>query len=59
MKIIKGALTMIKARRRIACNIYKLSGNTGVGDVAWVESNNDATKIWHMRLGYLNEREMM
>jgi hypothetical protein len=34
-------------------------GNTIIGDVALVESHNDATKLWHLRLGHLSERGMM
>jgi transposase InsO family protein len=58
LKVSKGALTVMRAKRT-AGNIYKLLGNTVVGDVASVESDNDATKLWHLRLGHLSERGMM
>ncbi|CAJ2662759.1 unnamed protein product [Trifolium pratense] len=58
LKVSKGALTVMRAKRT-AGNIYKLLGHTVVGDVASVESDNDATKLWHLRLGHLSERGMM
>ena len=40
-------------------NIYKLLGNTIVGGVTVVESDNDnCTRLWHMRLDHLSERGM-
>ena len=39
-------------------NIYKLLGSIVVGGVHSVESHDDKTKLWHMRLGHLSERGM-
>ncbi|WCJ18000.1 Transposon Ty1-LR1 Gag-Pol polyprotein [Euphorbia peplus] len=47
---MKGKLT--------AGNIYKLLGSTVVGGVQSVESDEDNTKLWHMRLAHLSESGM-
>src|ERR1044072_5703622 len=55
LKVSKGAMTMMKARRTPG-NIYNLLGCTIVGDIASVESAAEATRLWHMRLGHLSEK---
>ncbi|KAL0440731.1 UNVERIFIED_CONTAM: Retrovirus-related Pol polyprotein from transposon TNT 1-94 [Sesamum radiatum] len=54
-RIVMGALTMMKGKIT-AGNIYKLLGNTVVSGVHSVDSCDDNTKLWHMRLGHLSER---
>ncbi|KAL0332845.1 UNVERIFIED_CONTAM: Retrovirus-related Pol polyprotein from transposon TNT 1-94 [Sesamum calycinum] len=54
IRIVKGALTIMKGKIT-AGNIYKLLGNTVVGGVHSVDSCDDNTKLWHMRLGHLSE----
>lgn len=49
MKVSKGVL-FVTRERRTEGNIYKLLGNIVVGDVASVEFDKDATKLWHTRL---------
>lgn len=58
MKDSKGVLIVMR-EKRTASNIYKILGSTVVGDVASVEFDNGATKLWHTRLVHLNERGMM
>lgn len=58
MRIYKGAMNVIKTRRT-ACNIYKLLWGKIMGDVAYVGTNNDKTKLWHIHFSHLNERGMM
>ncbi|XP_050898029.1 uncharacterized mitochondrial protein AtMg00300-like [Lathyrus oleraceus] len=58
MRVIKGAMTVMTTRRTAGI-IYKLLGGTVIGDVAFVKTDNDATKWWHMRLGHLSELRMM
>ena len=58
IRIIKGALTVMKGKIT-ARNIYKLLGSTVVGGVHSVESYDDNTKLWHMRLGHLSECGMI
>ena len=57
IRIVRGALTVMKGKIT-AGNIYKLLGSTVVGGVHSVESYDDNTKLWHMRLGHLSERGM-
>lgn len=57
MKVGNGALTMMKVDRTTS-NIYKLFGSTFIGDVASIESDIDATKLYHMCLCHLSERDM-
>uniref|UniRef100_A0A2N9FN54 Integrase catalytic domain-containing protein n=1 Tax=Fagus sylvatica TaxID=28930 RepID=A0A2N9FN54_FAGSY len=45
--------------QKISSNVYKLLGNTILGGVAAVvESEDDDTLLWHMRLGHMSERGM-
>ena len=60
MKIIKGALMVMKGQK--VSMLYRLIGNTVVGRVAvttLVESRNNETKLWHMRLGHIGKRGML
>ncbi|KAL0284885.1 UNVERIFIED_CONTAM: Retrovirus-related Pol polyprotein from transposon TNT 1-94 [Sesamum calycinum] len=57
IRIVKGALTVMKGKIT-AGNIYKLLGNTVLGGVHSVDSCDDNTKLWHMRLGHLSEHGM-
>ncbi|KAE8658140.1 Retrovirus-related Pol polyprotein from transposon TNT 1-94 [Hibiscus syriacus] len=57
IRIVKGALTMMKGKMT-AGNIYRLLGSTVAGGVHSVESCDDTTKLWHMRLAHLSERGM-
>ncbi|KAL4341068.1 hypothetical protein GQ457_08G007840 [Hibiscus cannabinus] len=56
--IVKGALVVMKGKIT-AGNIYKLLGSTVVGGANSVESCDDDTKLWHMRLGHLSESGMV
>ncbi|KAE8705298.1 Mitogen-activated protein kinase kinase kinase YODA [Hibiscus syriacus] len=58
IRIVKGALTVMKGKMT-AGNIYRLLGSTIEGGVHSVESCDDTTKLWHMRLAHLSERGMI
>ncbi|KAL4362615.1 hypothetical protein GQ457_04G008090 [Hibiscus cannabinus] len=58
IRIVKGALVVMKGKIT-AGNIYKLLGSTVVGGANFVESCDDDTKLWHMRLGHLSESGMV
>jgi hypothetical protein len=58
MKVSKGAM-IVMTGQKISSNVYKLLGNTILGGVAAVvESEDDDTLLWHMRLGHISERGM-
>ncbi|KAK4385200.1 Retrovirus-related Pol polyprotein from transposon TNT 1-94 [Sesamum angolense] len=57
IRIVKGALTVMKGKIT-AGNIYKLLGSIVVGGVHSIDSCDDNTKLWHMRLGHLSELGM-
>ncbi|KAE8714902.1 hypothetical protein F3Y22_tig00110187pilonHSYRG00229 [Hibiscus syriacus] len=57
IRIVKGVLTVMKGNMT-AGNIYRLLGSTVAGRVHSVESCDDTTKLWHMRLARLSERGM-
>ncbi|KAE8708925.1 Serine/threonine-protein kinase HT1 [Hibiscus syriacus] len=57
IRIVKGVLTVMKGNMT-AGNIYRLLGSTVAGGVHSVESCDDTTKLWHMRLAHLSERGM-
>ncbi|KAL4360887.1 hypothetical protein GQ457_04G022640 [Hibiscus cannabinus] len=58
IRIVKGALIVMKGKITTG-NIYKLLGSTVVGGANSVESCDDDTKLWHMRLGHLSESGMV
>ncbi|KAL4282749.1 hypothetical protein GQ457_16G016450 [Hibiscus cannabinus] len=58
IRIVKGALVVMKGKITVG-NIYKLLGSTVVGGANSVESCDDDTKLWHMRLGHLSESGMV
>ncbi|KAL4385189.1 hypothetical protein GQ457_15G016970 [Hibiscus cannabinus] len=58
IRIVKGALVVMKGKIT-AGNIYKLLGSTIVGGANSVESCDDDSKLWHMRLGHLSESGMV
>jgi transposase InsO family protein len=58
MKVSKGAM-IVMTGQKISSSVYKLLGNTILGGVAAVvESEDDDTLLWHMRLGHISERGM-
>ncbi|GMJ01306.1 hypothetical protein HRI_003799800 [Hibiscus trionum] len=58
IRIVKGALTVMKGKITVG-NIYKLLRSAVVCGTHSVESDDDNTKLWHMRLGHLSERGMV
>ncbi|KAG8492267.1 hypothetical protein CXB51_009957 [Gossypium anomalum] len=60
LKISKGSLIVMKGQRKIA-KLYVLQGSTIIGDTAVTSSslsNDDITKLWHIRLGHMSENGM-
>ena len=60
IKISKGSLVVMKGQRKIA-KLYVLQGSTVNGDAAVASSSlsdDDITKLWHMRLGHMSENGM-
>uniref|UniRef100_A0A2N9HKJ8 CCHC-type domain-containing protein n=1 Tax=Fagus sylvatica TaxID=28930 RepID=A0A2N9HKJ8_FAGSY len=52
----KGAMVVMTGQK-ISSNVYKLLGNTILGGVVVVvESEDDDTLLWHIRLGHISER---
>ncbi|KAG8486777.1 hypothetical protein CXB51_020123 [Gossypium anomalum] len=61
LKISKGSLVVMKGQRKTA-KLYVLQGSTVTGDVAVASSSlsdDDITKLWHMRLGHMSENGMV
>ncbi|KAG8483366.1 hypothetical protein CXB51_022321 [Gossypium anomalum] len=61
LKISKGSLVVMKGQRKTA-KLYVLQGSTITGDVAVAScslSDDDITKLWHMRLGHMSENSMV
>ncbi|KAE8731151.1 hypothetical protein F3Y22_tig00002840pilonHSYRG00482 [Hibiscus syriacus] len=55
IKMYDGSVRTLSGKM-IAGNIYRLLGSTVVGGVHSVESCDDTTKLWHIRLAHLSER---
>ncbi|KAG8472814.1 hypothetical protein CXB51_034622 [Gossypium anomalum] len=61
LKISKGSLVVMKGQRKTA-KLYVLQGSTVTGNAAVASSSlsdDDITKIWHMRLGHMSENGMV
>ncbi|KAG8478631.1 hypothetical protein CXB51_028491 [Gossypium anomalum] len=61
LKISKGSLVVMKGQRKTA-KLYILQGSTVTGDATVASSflsNDDITKLWHMRLGHMSENGMV
>ncbi|KAG8473176.1 hypothetical protein CXB51_035117 [Gossypium anomalum] len=61
LKISKGSLIMMKGQRKTD-KLYVLKGSTVTGHTAVAYSslsNDDITKLWHMRLGHMSENDMV
>ncbi|KAG8474748.1 hypothetical protein CXB51_031715 [Gossypium anomalum] len=61
LKISKGSLVVMKGQRKTA-KLYVLQGSTVTGDAAIASSSlsdDDITKLWHMRLGHMSENGMV
>ncbi|KAG8500272.1 hypothetical protein CXB51_004359 [Gossypium anomalum] len=60
LKISKGSLVVMKGQRKIV-KLYVLQGSAVTGDTAVASSSlsdDDITKLWHMRLGHMSENGM-
>ena len=56
MKIVKGALVLIKAEK-IGANLFMLKGETLQEADACVASNGEeSTMMWHLKLGHMSEQ---
>ncbi|KAG8503721.1 hypothetical protein CXB51_001724 [Gossypium anomalum] len=61
LKISKGSLVVMKRQRKIA-KLYVLQGSTVTRDAAVASSSlsdDDITKLWHMRLEHMSENGMV
>ncbi|KAG8481083.1 hypothetical protein CXB51_025814 [Gossypium anomalum] len=61
LKISKGPLVVMKGQRKTT-KLYVLQGSTVISDTTVVSSslaNDNITKLWHMRLGHMNEDGML
>ncbi|KAG8498932.1 hypothetical protein CXB51_005361 [Gossypium anomalum] len=61
LKISKGSLVVMKGQRKTV-KLYVLQGSTVTGDAAVASSSlsdDDITKLWHMRLGHMSENGMV
>ncbi|KAG8500752.1 hypothetical protein CXB51_002776 [Gossypium anomalum] len=61
LKISKGSLVVMKGQRKTA-KLYVLQGSTVTGDAAVASSSlsdDDITKLWHIRLGHMSENGMV
>ena len=57
LRMTKGSMVVLKADRRN--NLYYLKGSTVTGQVAAsTGSDEDSTRLWHMRLGHAGEKSL-
>ncbi|KAG9454909.1 hypothetical protein H6P81_007813 [Aristolochia fimbriata] len=57
MKVKKGSMVIMKGEKKVG-NLYHLIGNTITGGAAVTscDDEDDATILWHRRLGHMSER---
>ncbi|KAG9444833.1 hypothetical protein H6P81_016173 [Aristolochia fimbriata] len=57
MKVKKGSMVVMKGEKKVG-NLYHLIGNTIIGGAAVTscDDEDDATVLWHKRLGHMSER---
>ena len=58
LKVSEGSLIVMKGELK-SLNLYHLRGTTITGDATVISNsscNSDATNLWHMRLGHMNEQ---
>ncbi|KAG8478984.1 hypothetical protein CXB51_028893 [Gossypium anomalum] len=61
LKIFKGSLVVMKGQIKTA-KLYVLQGSTIISDAAVASSSlsdDDITKLWHIRLGHMSENDMV
>ncbi|KAG8491252.1 hypothetical protein CXB51_014428 [Gossypium anomalum] len=61
LKISKGSLVVMKGPRKTA-KLYVLQGSTVTGDATVASSSlsdDDITKLWHIRLGHMSKNDMV
>jgi len=57
LKMTKGSMVVLKVVHRN--NLYYLQGSTITGQVMTsTDSDDDSTRLWHMRLGYAGEKSL-
>ena len=57
LKMLSGSMFMMKGVRRN--NFYYLKGNIVTGQVTiFIDSDDDCTLLWYMRLGYKGEKSL-
>ena len=56
MKIVKGALVLMKAEK-INANLFMLKGETlQEADVCVASNGEESTMMWHLKLGHMSEK---
>ena len=57
LKMTKGSMVVLKGVHRN--NLYYLKGSTVTGQVTTsTDSDDDSTRLWHMRLGHTGEKSL-
>src|SRR3954464_14589736 len=54
IKVSKDSMTVLKGER--VANLYRMKGSIIAGDASAATEKDDATRLWHMRLGHISER---
>ena len=53
IKVTKGSMTL---KEKWTANLYKMTGSIIIGNASAITEEEDTTRLWHMRLGHINER---
>ena len=56
IKVTRGSMMTLKGER--TANLYKLTGSIIIGDASVATEKKDTTRLWHMRLGHISERDL-
>ena len=49
-------MTILKGER--TANVFKLTGSINIGDAFAAIEKEDTTRFWHIRLGYMSEKDL-
>jgi len=56
IKVTNGSLIILKEER--TANMYKIIGSVIVGGASATMKKEDTTRLWHLRFGHVNERDL-
>lgn len=54
LRIVKGSIMIMKDSKKNS--LYVLNGQTTIEEASIIDSDEDKSKLWHLRLGHMSQR---